>query len=254
MAQHAARTDFDPLRTHPGESNLPTVGRSDPVNDEFAQELARMAQVLHEQPDVEQTAERFLEFVLPRIGAIHASLLLVHRGGRLESATATDALVEEADRVQIETGEGPSFSVVLDEKSVVSGDLPGDLRWPRWSAGIAGVGLRSVLSVRLRTPTTTVGVLNLYDPATERFGDRDDVIAQVFADHAAVAVSNARSESTLWQAIDARKLIGQAQGILMERFDLSDEQAFAVLRRYSQDNNVKLRDVAQRLIATRKLS
>jgi AmiR/NasT family two-component response regulator len=76
----------------------------------------------------------------------------------------------------------------------------------------------------------------------------------VYADHAAVAVANARSESTLWQAIEARKLIGQAQGILMERFDLTDDQAFAVLRRYSQDNNVKLRDVAQRLIQTRKLS
>ncbi|MEV6283074.1 GAF and ANTAR domain-containing protein [Kribbella sp. NPDC051770] len=224
------------------------------MNDEFAQELARMAQVLHEQPDVEQTAERFLEFVLPRIGTGHASLLLVMRGGRLESASATDALVEEADRVQLETGEGPSFSVVQDEKNVVSGDVSGDLRWPRWSVGVAGVGLRSVLSVRLRTPTTTVGVLNLYDATPERFGAYDDVVAQVFADHAAVAVANARSESTLWQAIDARKLIGQAQGILMERFDLTDEQAFAVLRRYSQDRNVKLRDVAQRLIETRKLS
>ncbi len=220
------------------------------MNDEFAQELARMAQVLHEQPDVEQTAERFLEFVLPRIGTTHASLLLVHRGGRLESATATDALVEEADRVQLETSEGPSFSVVQDEKSVVSGDVPGDMRWPRWSEGIAGVGLHSVLSVRLRTPTTTVGVLNLYDPAVKRFGPTDDVIAQVFADHAAVAVANARSESTLWQAIDARKLIGQAQGILMERERISGEQAFALLRDSSQHLNVKLREVARTLIET----
>ena len=83
---------------------------------------------------------------------------------------------------------------------------------------------------------------------------KDLAIAQVIADHAAVAVANARTESTLWQAIEARKLIGQAQGILMERFDLTDEQAFAVLRRYSQDSNIKLRDVAQRLISTRNLS
>lgn len=76
----------------------------------------------------------------------------------------------------------------------------------------------------------------------------------MIADHAAVAVANARTESTLWQAIEARKLVGQAQGILMERFDLTDEQAFAVLRRYSQDTNTKLREVARRLIATRNLS
>jgi len=213
-----------------------------------------MALVLHEQADVEQTAERFLEYVLARIGADHASVVLVQRGGRLESAAATDALVEEADRLQLEAGEGPTFSAIEQETSVVSGDTANDSRWPTWSAGIVPVGLRSVLTVRLRTPTTTVGALNLFDPAKNRFTEADDAVAQVFADHAAVAVANARSESTLWQAIDARKLIGQAQGILMERFDLTDEQAFAVLRRYSQDNNVKLREVAQRLIHTRKLS
>jgi GAF domain-containing protein len=178
----------------------------------------------------------------------------VQRGGRLESVAATDALVEEADRLQIETGEGPTFSAIAQEASVVSGDVANDARWPAWSARIAPVGLCSVLSVRLRTPTTTVGALNLFDPAVDRFTEADGAIARVFADHAAVAVANARNESTLWQAIQARKLIGQAQGILMERFDLTDEQAFAVLRRYSQDNNVKLRDVAQRLIETRKLS
>jgi GAF domain-containing protein len=225
------------------------------VKDKFAQELAQMALALHEQPDVEQTAERFLDYVQSTIGTQHASVVLVHRGGRLESAASTDALVEEADRLQVETGEGPSYAAIHDEESVVCcADAATDTRWLAWSAEVASVGLRSVLSVRLRTPTTTIGALNLYDKAEQRFTAADQAIAQVFADHAAVAVANARSESTLWQAIEARKLIGQAQGILMERFDLTDEQAFAVLRRYSQDTNVKLRDVAQRLIATRKLS
>jgi GAF domain-containing protein len=224
------------------------------VKDKFAQELAQMALALHEQPDIERTAERFLDYVQSTIGTQHASVVLVHRGGRLESAASTDALVEEADRLQVETGEGPSYAAIHDEESVVCADAATDTRWLAWSAEVASVGLRSVLSVRLRTPTTTIGALNLYDKAEQRFTAADQAIAQVFADHAAVAVANARSESTLWQAIEARKLIGQAQGILMERFDLTDEQAFAVLRRYSQDTNVKLRDVAQRLIATRKLS
>jgi GAF domain-containing protein len=223
------------------------------VNEEFAQDLARMALVLHEQPDVEQTAERFLHYVLGSIGTKHASVVLVHRGGRLESAASTDALVEEADRLQIELGQGPAYDAVQKETSVLVADAASDPRWPKWSSEMAVVALRSVLSVRLRTPTSTVGTLNLFDPAAKRFGARDEAIAQVYADHASIAVVNARSESTLWQAIEARKLIGQAQGILMERFDLTDDQAFAVLRRYSQDNNVKLRDVALRLIQTRKL-
>jgi AmiR/NasT family two-component response regulator len=60
-------------------------------------------------------------------------------------------------------------------------------------------------------------------------------------------------DTTLAQAIDARKLIGQAMGILMERFDLDGNRAFEVLRRYSQDTNTKLRDVAQQLVDTRTL-
>jgi GAF domain-containing protein len=119
---------------------------------------------------------------------------------------------------------------------------------------MTAVALRSVLSVRLGTPSQAIGVLNLFDPAKDRFGEADGSTAQLLADHAAVAVANARSESSLWQAIESRRLIGQAQGILMERFELTGEQAFAVLRRYSQDNNVRLREVAQRLVRSRKLS
>ena len=73
------------------------------------------------------------------------------------------------------------------------------------------------------------------------------------ARHAAIALAKVHESDHLWRAIDARKLIGQAQGILMERYDLDEERAFEALRRYSQDNNVKLRVVADRLVETRKL-
>jgi AmiR/NasT family two-component response regulator len=66
-------------------------------------------------------------------------------------------------------------------------------------------------------------------------------------------LASARRAENLWLAIDARKLVGQAQGILMERFDLTPDQAFAVLLRYSQDKNIKLRDVAELLVSRRSL-
>jgi GAF domain-containing protein len=210
------------------------------VNDELAQDLARLALVLHEQPDIEQTVERLLEYVQAKLNASHASVLLLQRAGRLASVAATDALAEEADRVQVESGNGPSHTAIQEGISVMG--------------SLADLGIESVLSVRLRTPTATVGALNLYSREPAKYTDGDQALVEVIADHAAVAVANARNESTLWQAIEARKLIGQAQGILMERFDLTDDQAFAVLRRYSQDSNTKLREVAQRLIATRNLS
>lgn len=252
-AQRAASSDF--LRTTCDDISLPgpDSGRGG-VKDDLAHELVRMAVDLHEQPDVEQTAERFLEYVLTTLATRHASVVLIHRGGRLEPAVSTDTLVEEADRLQLELGEGPSYDAVQTERSVLSGDASVDDRWPRWSAKMTAVALRSVLSVRLGTPSQAIGVLNLFDPAKDRFGEADGSTAQLLADHAAVAVANARSESSLWQAIESRRLIGQAQGILMERFELTGEQAFAVLRRYSQDNNVRLREVAQRLVRSRKLS
>jgi AmiR/NasT family two-component response regulator len=75
----------------------------------------------------------------------------------------------------------------------------------------------------------------------------------VVAAHASVALARIRSERDLWRAIDSRHLIGQAQGILMERFKLSPERAFSVLRRHSQQHNIKLHQVAGELISTGKL-
>lgn len=95
--------------------------------------------------------------------------------------------------------------------------------------------------------------MNLYASDPGRFDSDDLAVAHVLARHAAVALARSREQTSLWRAIDARKLIGQAQGILMERFDLDADRAFAVLRRYSQDNNLKLREVAQRLIDSRRL-
>lgn len=236
----------------PGDNSRAPLG-GPRVKNELARELARMAQDLHQLPDVEQTAERFLDYVSTAIGARHASVVLMQRGGRLEPVAATGELVEEADRLQLEAGEGPTQDTVNDQTSVLSPDAAEDPRWPDWAPKAAAIGLRSILSVCLQTRKTTVGALTLYSETPGRFTETDESVARLYADHAAVAVTNARSESTLWQAIEARKQIGQAQGILMERFNLTGPQAFSVLRRYSQDHNVKLRDVARRLIATRNL-
>lgn len=89
---------------------------------------------------------------------------------------------------------------------------------------------------------------------TDGFAEEDRDVAHIFARHAAVALSRARDTANLWKAIDARQRIGQAQGILMERFSIDADHAFAVLRRYSQNHNVKLHQVAERLVETRELS
>ena len=117
----------------------------------------------------------------------------------------------------------------------------------------AALGLHSALSVRLWTASHTLGTMTLYAERPRAFDADSVAIAEILGRHASVALASARHEESLTQAIDARKLVGQAQGILMERFDLDDRQAFDVLRRYSQTTNTKLNEVARMLVDTRRL-
>jgi len=215
--------------------------------------FARLALELHEEPSVEETVEAVLQFALQAVKCTHAGVALSHRGGRLETVAVTHPVVEQSDQLQLECDEGPSLDVIAERDTILVTDTIGELRYPDWAPKVAALGLRSVLSVRLATTGSTLGVLQLFNTEPYAFETDDDAVAHILARHASVALANARQEASLWQAIDARKLVGQAQGILMERFGIDSDQAFAVLRRYSQDNNIKLRDVAQRLIDTRRL-
>ncbi|TCM48900.1 GAF domain-containing protein [Kribbella sp. VKM Ac-2568] len=220
---------------------------------DVADVFARLAVELHEETGLTETVEAVVQFALQAVSCTHAGVALAQRGRHFETIAVTDPLVEQSDQLQLDCGEGPSLAVLANRDTVVIADTESDDRWPVWGPKAAALGLRSVLTVRLHTSGSTLGVLQLFNTEPHAFDADDDAVAHILARHASVALSNARQEASLWHAIDARKLIGQAQGILMERFGIDGDQAFAVLRRYSQDNNIKLRDVAQRLIETRKL-
>ena len=212
-----------------------------------------MALAVHAEGSVEETVEAILTAALSAVQCSYAGVSLQRRGKKIESVAATDPVVAGLDELQTRLGEGPDIALVSDRIGVIVSDTATDTRWPEWSRRAAESGIRSMLGTRLYTPERTVGTLNLYDPAPDHFDVDDQAVAHVMARHAAAALVRARTTQNLWHAIDARKRIGQAQGILMERFDLTADQAFAVLLRYSQDNNVKLRVVADQLVETRQL-
>jgi GAF domain-containing protein len=160
--------------------------------------------------------------------------------------------VDTLYRVQIEADQGPMLTALTGDTVTVL-DVATDDRWPSWQSAAVAAGIGSVLQVPMTVSDQTTGVLSLLYAAPDAFTVDDEAIAHILARHASVAVATARQEVSMAQAVDARKLVGQAMGILMERFDINSDQAFAVLRRYSQDTNTKLRDVAQQLIETRKL-
>jgi GAF domain-containing protein len=118
-------------------------------------------------------------------------------------------------------------------------DVATEDRWPDWRADVTAAKICSVLHVPMKAADQVIGVLSLYTQHPDAFTPDDEAIAYILARHASVAVATARQETSLALAVDARKLVGQAMGILMERFDVDGDRAFAILRRYSQDTNTK---------------
>ncbi|WP_107765085.1 GAF and ANTAR domain-containing protein [Nocardioides terrigena] len=218
-----------------------------------AEAFARLALDLHDVDGLDETVERILEFTVKTFGCGYAGVILVHGGARVETVAATDPVVTGLDAVQLEAGEGPDLELIADRHEVIIRDVREESRWPRWCEAVADAGIRSMLGSRLYTSQQVIGSLNLYDPEPGAFDEADADVAHMLARHAAVAMQHARGDEHLRKAVDARNLVGQAQGILMERFDLDADRAFEVLRRYSQHHNTKLHLVAQQLIDSRTL-
>jgi GAF domain-containing protein len=233
--------------------NHPTGMTPGESHENTAETFAQFALELYEAPSLADTAETAVSFALHALDCHHAGLALAVHGVRLEIVAATAPVVEALYRFQIDTSEGPALQALAGRTTVSVTDVATETRWPRWAYRAHAAGISSVLHIPMTTATTTVGVLSLFSAEPHAFSADDEAIAYLLAQHASVAVADARRDETMTQAVDARRLVGQAMGILMERFHIDEDGAFAVLKRYSQDTNTKLRDVAQRLIETRRL-
>ena len=213
--------------------------------------FSQMALDLHDEPTAERTIERIADYARIATSCDDAGIMLVHARNQIETAAATSQRVGESHNLQIVHDEGPCLDAIEGEAIYQSCDVGNDPRWLKWGPSVAELGIRSVLSVRLETRARRYGSLNLYADRVDAFDEDDVAVATIFVRHAAVALANAHNEEGLQVAIDARKLIGQAQGILMERFDIDADRAFDFLRRQSQAHNVKLRYVAEWVVEHR---
>ena len=183
-------------------------------------------------------------------GADYASISTRHPDDRLETSAATGDLPRRMDEMQYELREGPCYETVVDddEAAVYSADVGDDGRWPRFGARAADAGLRSQLAIQLDSRDGTAMSLNLYSQTADAFREDRD-LAQLFASHARVALGFAAELKTLQGAVGTREVIGKAIGILMFKYNLTSERAFEFLVRLSQNSNIKLRDVAARIVA-----
>ncbi len=213
--------------------------------------FAGMAREMSQPRDLEGTLQSVLEQA--RLTAVgNAVGILLVEGRSITAVAATEAAATTADLLQLECGEGIGVEAIMRCRGFVSDDLALDPQWDTWGPRAAQLGLRSALSVRL-AHGDTLGAISFYAHEALAFRPEDLALAKVFATHASVAVAMARQRNSLQKAINARHLIGQAQGILMARYDIDAEQAFDVLRRYSSHGNQKLRQIAAEVVQLRGL-
>ena len=198
--------------------------------------------------DLAETAEGVVALACDTLDCQHAGLTVFRAGGSFETLAPTGPLVLEADQLQYELREGPCVEAAWEEETFVSNDLARDQRYPTWGPKAAAMGFGSLLASRLAIGGTTIGALNLYSTETREYTADDRDTAVIFASHAAATLMTVRERENLKEAVEGRTLIGQAQGILMERFGLDGPRSFSVLRRFSQAQNIKLRKVAELVI------
>ncbi|MEU6687944.1 GAF and ANTAR domain-containing protein [Streptomyces sp. NPDC046832] len=183
-------------------------------------------------------------------GCDAAGILLLH-GKRVETLAPTDDMVIESDRLQEQLAEGPCFDAArtsVGERVFRIADFTAaQERWPAYAARARDLGVGSMMGFLLYTDDEDLGALNLYAHRPGSFTDDSETAGWLLASHAAVAFSSARSHAQMEQAMATRHTIGEAMGILMGSHRLTEDQAFDVLRRYSQEKNIKLRDVARRV-------
>lgn len=219
-------------------------------NHDLALRMAELAQVISLRRvddvlvDVTAAAKELIA------GVDIAGVLLVGKGGTHQTLAPTSDVMFKLDELQMTTGEGPCLQAALDEIVIRTDDFRNEPRFPNYAPKVVELGLLSALSLKLYTADRTAGALNLFGYEPRPWNSEAETIGMVLAAHAASAILASRESEQLQSALSTRDRIGQAKGIIMERFKIDDVRAFEMLRKLSQDTNTKLVDVAHRVIDT----
>jgi len=188
-------------------------------------------------------------------GADVTGMTLLDGDGRPKTFVCTDDEAFELDQLQYDEGEGPCLSAYREGHIVRIGSNHVDQRWPVFSRRACERGVLSSLSAPLLVGGRGLGAINFYAHREEAFGEADEQVGLAFSEQAAVIVANAQAywgarehSMHLDEAMRSHAVIEQAKGIVMARSNLSAEAAFDVMRRVSQRENRRLRDVAADLV------
>jgi transcriptional regulator with GAF, ATPase, and Fis domain len=182
-------------------------------------------------------------------GADCADVLLISETSGYRSLAATRRLAIEVDGVQEQFREGPCLDAADGDALVRCDDLQDDPRWPRFAKGAVAVGVHAMMSFQLYTDDKRKGALNLFGLKSGVFNAKDQAVGAMLATHAATAIIAHDRERQFQSALSSRDAIGQAKGMIMERFAVDATRAFELLKKLSQDTNTPLVDIAAGLVA-----
>ncbi|MDG4667974.1 GAF and ANTAR domain-containing protein [Mycobacterium sp. 236(2023)] len=217
---------------------------------ELAQVLGDLALEMQGQSDTESTLQSIVTGAVAVVPGVRWAGISLIEGPKVKPRVPSDPIVAKLDAIQSELNEGPCLSALREHRTVLIDDMAAETRWPRYCETAMDIGARSLLSFRLFVQNRNLGALNLYASEAGVFADEPMLIGEIVAQHASVALIGAAAEASFDAALSSRDVIGQAKGIIMERFRVNSTAAFSLLTRLSQESNTKIVDIARDLVAT----
>ena len=204
---------------------------------------------------LQETLQVVADFGADAVEGTHMTGLTLLNGERPTTAVFTDPTAVEIDAAQYESGTGPCLDASRQQRVFRIDSTRDDERWVEFSRAAAAVGISSVMSLPLGIGERGIGALNFYSRVEGNFTHEHEEVGKLFSGQAAVALANASAywgatelAQQLEQALESRATIDQAKGIIMGAKGGSPEEAFEVLVRASQRENVKLREIARRVV------
>ena len=229
---------------------------SEPETDGRVPEtLLQLGMVLLGEDSFNVLLDRVVALAVQAVPSAHFASITVSDKTGIHTSHSSGADALAADQAQYDEDGGPCLKALRTSQQVDLVVADAD-QWPVFKAKAQELGVSRVLSTPMIQRDTTLGALNIYSDGDGDITPSDRRVATLFAEQAAVMLSNARTLLTatdmagqLEQALASREIIGEAKGILMERESCDRDQAFDILRRASQRENRKLRDLAEELVA-----
>jgi GAF domain-containing protein len=220
--------------------------------------FARAARELYAAPNETELLRLAVDVAVRIIdGSDHAGIAVV-QAGEFSTPVAFDDVARRGDALQYQLHEGPCLDAVRWQETVISRNLSEEARWPEWTPrAVSVLGIKAIMSLWLYTSRNpdgadSYGALNLYSNSIDPLPN-EYAIAQALAAQISVALAAHREIRGRGVAMTSRTIIGQAEGILMERLGIDADQAFAYLRRVSQRENRKLIMICSEIVETRRL-